>query len=352
MLQTVYINPVKETSSKKGEKPTITKWKGVKMIRQHSVRSCVREILNYVQETDLVTVGVLGKQGQGKTTLSNLLGHLIHEMADEPFAIKSFDRDGLMNLKEVINNMEPMNHVIILNDLSFLTATASRQELDKVRQTITTIRHLPGGTDVRIILILNWHYSKGLDKFTRGTEFMFVVQASDEENDNLEQLFGKRYGRKISEFQKRHLQAIVKKKFTFRLGNKGFFSYTYKKPFIPVLFYNSATLRDIVTPTREFVNPICSTCSNTVSEPVKSDIDLDKFADDLDYKFGKSISRQAVRTKCFQNGINVYPKSVKQCMQYIEKYLKNTVFNLEQLAIHYKFDNTPTRLDAKLPIEL
>ncbi len=144
-------------------------------------------------------------------------------------------------------------------------------------------------------------------------------------------------------------QAIVKKKFTFRLGNKGFFTYPFKKPFIPVLFYNNATLRNIVTPTREFVDPICSVCSNTAKESVKSDIDLDKFADDLDYKFGKSISRQAVRIKCFQNGINVYPKTVKQCMQYIENYLKNKIFNLESLAVHYKFDNSPTRLDAKLP---
>jgi len=350
MLETVYINPVKETSIKAGTKPTITAWKDVKMIRQHSVRSCVREIINHVEETGLVSVGVLGRPGSGKTTLANLLGHLIHEMANEPYAVKTFDKQGLLNLKETITNLEPMNHVLIMDDLSFLQASASKQQLDQIKQTATEIRHLPGGQDVRIILILNWHYTKALDKYMRGTEFLFVTNVSSSENENLEQIFGKNYSKKIYEFQKMCSQAIVKKKFTFRLGNKGYFTYPFKKPFIPVLFYNNATLRNIVTPTREFVDPICSVCSNTENKMVKSDIDIDKFADDLDYKFGKSISRNAVRLKCFQNGINVYPKTVKQCMQYIEKYLKDRIFNLESLAVHYKFDNTPTRLDAKLPV--
>ena len=349
MLQTIYVNPVKETSSKKSEKPTITEWKGQKMIRQHSVRSCVREVLNHVQETGLVSIGILGKPGSGKTCLAKLLGHLIHEMADEPYAVKIFDKDGLLNLKETITSLEPMNHILIMDDLSFLQASASKQQLDEIKQTATTIRHLEGGQDVRIILILNWHYSKALDKYMRGTEFLFVTNVSSSENENLQQIFGKKYVDKIYDFQKMCSQAIVKKKFTFKLGNKGYFSYTFKKPFIPVLFFNSSTLRYVVTPLREFVDPVCSVCENSSRSSVKSDIDLDKFAEDLDYKFGKSISRQAVRIKCFQNGVNVYPKSVKQCMQYIENYLKTKVFNLEALAVHYKFDNSPTRLDEKLP---
>jgi len=230
MLQTVYINPVKEASPKAGTKPTITKWKDQKMIRQHSVRSCVREIINHVEETGLVSVGILGRPGSGKTTLAKLISHLVHEMADEPFAVKVFDKEGLLHLKDTITNLEPMNHVLILDDLSFLQASASKQQLDQIKQTATEIRHMPGGQDVRIILILNWHYSKALDKYMRGVEFLFVTNVSSSENENLEQIFGKNNSKKIYEFQKMCSQAIVKKKFTFRLGNKGFFSYSFKRP--------------------------------------------------------------------------------------------------------------------------
>lgn len=350
MMQTVYFNPVKEAKPRSGEKPTITEWKGQKMIRQHSVRSCVREILNHVKETGLVSVGILGKPGSGKTTLGLCLGHLIHDMADEPFAVKIFDKEGLLHLRETIAGLEPMNHVLILDDLSFLAANASKQQLDQIKQTATEIRHLPGGQDVKIILILNWHYSKALDKYMRGTEFLFVTNVSSSENENLQQIFGKNYAQRIYEFQKMCSQAIVKKKFTFKLGKAGYFTYAFKSPFIVTLFFNNSTLRYVVTPTRQWIDPICSICENTNKQQmVKSDVDLDKFAADLDYKFGVSISRQAVRIKCFQNGINVFPKTVKQCMQYIELYLKNRIFNLEALAVHYKFDNERTRLDEKLP---
>jgi len=351
MLETVYVNPVKDSNlARKGEKPTITEWKGAKMIRQHSIKACVREILNDVDETGLTTISMLGREGSGKTTLAKTIGHLIHEMADEPYTIKVLDKEGILHLRETITKLEPMNHVIIFDDSSFLTANASKQQLDEIKQTATEIRHLPGGKDVRIVLIFNYHYSKGLDKYLRGTGFVFVtgVQANNEK-DNLLQMFGENYSNKISEFTKKWAYAKQKKKFSFKLGKKGWFTYNYKQPFIPLLFYDNISLRFVVSPTREWIDPICSTCENSKNDPVKSNVDLEKFSNDLTYKFGPSIARQAVRLKCFQNGVNVYPKRVKQCMQYVDNYLSTKIFNLEELAIHFKFDNEKTRLDEKIP---
>lgn len=347
-MKTIYVNKSKESAFDKDHKPTVIPWQGYNMIRQHSIRAAVREVINHVKETGLVSIGILGKPGSGKTTLAKCLGHLIHEMSDEPFAVKVFDKEGLLHLRETIAGLEPMNHVIILDDLSFLQAQASKQQLDQIKQTATEIRHLPGGKDVKIVLILNWHYSKALDKYMRGTEFLFVTNVSISENENLQQIFGKEYTGKINEFQKICSQAIVKKKFSFRLGKKGFFTYDFKKPFIPTLFYNSINLRYVVSPTREFVDPICSVCSNTDKSKLASNVDLNKFADDISYKFGVSIARQAVRLKCFQSGINVYPKRVRQCMDLIDDYFKTFVFDLEALALHYNFNNSPTRLDEKV----
>lgn len=352
MLETVYVNPAKELTSRKDQKATVIKWQNTEMIRVHSVRAAVKEVINHVKETGLVSIGILGKPGSGKTTLAKTLGHLIHEMADEPYAVKIFDKEGLLHLRDTITNLEPMNHVLILDDLSFIQANASKQQIDQIKQTATEIRHLPGGKDVRIVLILNWHYSKALDKYMRGTEFLFVTNVSSSENENLQQIFGKEYTRRINDFQKMCSQAIVRKIFRFKLGKKGYFTYDFKKPFIPTLFYNSINLRYVVSPTREWIDPICSVCANNSKDSINATIDLNKFADDLTYKFGVSIARQAVRLKCFQAGVNVYPKRVRQCMDLIDHYFKTTVFDIEALALHYNFDNTPTRLDEKVNEEI
>jgi len=353
MLETVYVKPVKDSNlARKGEKPTITEWKGAKMIRQHSIRAAAREILNDVKETGLTSIGLLGLQGSGKTTLAKCLGHLIHEMADEPYTIKVLDKEGILHLRETITKLEPMNHVIIFDDSSFLTANASKQQLDEIKQTATEIRHLPGGKDVRIVLIFNYHYSKSLDKFLRGCGFTFVTGVTANEYDNLTQIFGVNNSAKILEFQRMYAFAKSKKKFSFKLGKKGWFTYNYKQPFIPSLFFNNISLRFVVSPIRTWIDPICSICENSKNDPVKSNVDLEKFSSDLTYKFGPSIARQAVRLKCFQNGVNVYPKRVKQCMQYVDNYLSTKIFNLEELAIHFKFDNEKTRLDEKIPDDI
>ena len=352
MLETVYVNPAKEVNSKKDQKATVIKWKDTEMIRVHSIRAAVKEVINHVKETGLVSIGILGKPGSGKTTLAKCIGHLIHEMADEPYALKIFDKEGLLHLRETITNLEPMNHVLILDDLSFIQANASKQQIDQIKQTATEIRHLPGGKDVRIVLILNWHYSKALDKYMRGTEFLFVTNVSSSENENLQQIFGKEYTSRINDFQKMCSQAIVRKIFRFKLGKKGYFTYDFKKPFIPTLFYNSVSLRYVVSPTREWIDPICSVCSNNSKDTIKSTIDLNKFVDDISYQFGVGIARQAVRLKCFQAGVNVYPKRVRQCMDLIEHYFKTTVFDIEALALHFNFDNSRTRQTGKVNMDI
>lgn len=353
MLEIVYVNPVKDSNiARRGEKPTITTWKDTRVIRQHSIRAAVRQILNDVDETGLTTITMLGVPGSGKTTLAKAIGHLVHSMAKEPFAIKILDKEGILHLRETITKLEPMNYFIVFDDASYLTANASKQQMDEIKQTATEIRHLPGAKDCKIILVYNYHYSKALDKGLRGTGFVFVTGVNANEYDNLTQLFGINYSNKISELIRMYASAKQKKKFSFQLGKKGWFTYSYKAPMIPLLFSDGISLRSVVSPSREWIDPICSICENSKKDPVKSTVDLEKFSTDFNYKFGPSIARQAVRLKCWQGGVNVYPKRVKQAMQYLDNYLSTKVFNLEELAVHFKFDNERSRLAQQLPDDI
>ena len=77
---------VQKTSSA----PLTTTWKNTRMIRNHSIRACAKEILNVTRGIDVVKVNLIGSPSTGKTTLAKTLAHLIHEEAEVPYVIKVF----------------------------------------------------------------------------------------------------------------------------------------------------------------------------------------------------------------------------------------------------------------------
>src|SRR3989304_2227762 len=74
----------------KEHRPTVTKWKGEPMIRVHSIRATVKEILQVSKALDVVKVGIVGEPATGKTTLAKVLAHLVHKMSDIPWAVRVF----------------------------------------------------------------------------------------------------------------------------------------------------------------------------------------------------------------------------------------------------------------------
>ena len=44
-----------------------------------------------------------------------------------------------------------------------------------VKSAVTTIRHLDGGRDVKVIVMMNYHYSMGLDKYLRSADFKYIT---------------------------------------------------------------------------------------------------------------------------------------------------------------------------------
>lgn len=330
-------------NSKKSTAPVIIEWKGEKMVRNHSIRATVREIIKLSSGLDVVKINLIGMSGNGKTTLSQTIAHLIHKIANIPYAVKVFDKDHLLNFEETLRNLTPTNYVLIFDDVSYLEAEANKNKIDKVKQAFTTIRHLEGGQDVKIIAIFNFHYGKALNKFLRICHFSFYVSADPEEQDNMQQILGVKNASKIKEFQRIWRQGRMKDKFSFRLGKKNWFSYPWQKPFMPFLFSNGSSVRYVVSPKREWVDPICSICSNS-DHSIQDSVKLEDFLEDFSRKFTIGNAKTAVKIKLFQNGINAYPKRVKQAMQYIDQYLQKTLFSLEDLALAYDLDTKPTRL--------
>lgn len=348
MSETVtYVKFEEPNTKKKPEIPVTIEWNGERMIRNQSIRVTVKEILRISESLDVVKINIVGGPGSGKTTLSTTIGHLVHKMSELPFAIRNLNRKDLLNFEAVINTLTPTNYVLIFDDVSFLSADASKGQIEIVKKAFTMIRHLPGGQDIRIIALFNFHYNFGLDKYLRQSEFSYWTAVGSSELENMQKIIGVNNTQKIQSFQKVYNAALIKKKFGFLLGKK-WFIYPYRKPYAPVLFWNNVTLRTIVFPKREWVDKLCSVCIQSKQIPMKDGINVNDFANDMSYKFGKQLARTAVRMKCFQNGINVFPKRVKQCMKYIDQHLDNRNINLQEVADFYGFKNENTRLDEKL----
>ncbi len=326
-------------------RPILTTWKGEPMIRVHSVRASVKEIIQVSRVLDVVKVGIVGEPATGKTTLAKCIGHLVHKMSDVPWAIKVLGEEDFLNLRETLQKLDVANYVLIFDDLSFL---AEKKKIEEVKRVVTKIRHLNEGVDVKIILIYDYHYTLGLDKYLRQANFRYFTSMGSSEEDNMLKIVGTRYHRRIKEFQEKFVEMTTKYKGTFLIKKNKYFSYNYKNPFVPCLFFNNARLRYIVFPLREWVDPICSICSEASGQLIHSEVPVGQFLKESIDKFGKGHFEAAIKLKLYSSGMNVYSNMVVQSLRYLERAMEKKLISLEEVATESGLTITNTKLRKKM----
>lgn len=353
-FDTEYVKFVPENKSTSKQVPVTIVWNNARMIRTQSIKAATREILNVAKSTGAVQVNICAIPGQGKSTLAKLIAHLTHKMADSPFTVKLWGRKELLNIEEEIKKLDPVNHVILYDDVSWLSAdpTVPKQKVDQIIKTMTEIRHIKG-VDVQIISILNFHYSYAIPKPLRNAQYWFYLSIGSSELENVLKLVGNKNLRKIEEFRKVHSQAQNLKKFYYRLGTKGRnFEYLYRQPYAPGLFWNNDSLRHVVFPSREWLEPVCDICAKGLGIPSEDAAGLEKFADHILSKFSIGIVRQALRIRLLQLGVNCYQPEVVQCMRHINEYFALKQFPPETVAQRFDLHETITKNKKKLPDDL
>lgn len=318
------------------------------MIRVHSFIAAIKEIVTFSDEMDFTKIGLVGDQHSGKSTLARAIAHVIHKYSKVPFTIKLLTQVELLNFEKTLKTLTPTNYILIFDDVSFLSANASKKDIDIIKQAITKIRHLDPDHDVKIITILNYHYSLGLDKYLRQTDFKFFTSVGTSENENVESQTGSKYGRLISQFQTKRYLGIVKKLIPFKIGSKELFTYKYRDPFIPVLFYNSNTLRIIISPTQEWIDPICSKCAEATGMLTSSGIPIKQFMEESELKFGNGAWLSAIKLALFTEGKTTYNNNVVRALKYFNRCRNTKLISLEESAAHYDLTITKTRLSKKM----
>ena len=345
-----------DTSTRKSQAPVTLEWNNAKMIRAQSIRSAVKEVINANQSRDLIRINVVGESGTGKSTLSDTIGHLIHTLAPIPYTVRRFNRAELLDFENTLSTLTPTNHVMIFDDVSWLKANAESKKLDKIQKEFTEVRHLRGGIDIKIILILNFHYSYAIPKPLRQAAFFAFTNVGSNEKDNLEKTFGKRWLPKITEFEKVDSETLLHagteedpKTFSYPLGKRGIpFVYQYKSPFAPALWWNRRSLRHVVFPKRQWIDPVCAICSGPVAHDDVSIVDLEALKADMLRQTGNEYVT-AVRVLLYQMGVNAFPAPVQRAMRIFQEYMKNKTVNPEAVLQAFGMKTVRTRI-AKAPV--
>ena len=349
MIKQLIVDPQAKEESQ-DRRPALIKWKSENMVRAHSLRATVKEIISALQVLDVVKIGVIGDQSTGKSSLEDTLAHLLHKMSPIPFSVRSLGEEEFMEIEKYLANLEPANYVLKFRDLSFLKGKYGSKKIEELKNAITKIRHLPGGKDVKIVLIYDYHYTMGLDKYLRQANFRYFTSVGSSEKENMLDIVGKRYEPLITEFSQIYVQMTTTEahKATFRIGKNRFFSYHYKNPFVPVLFWNNANLRVVVFPLRTWIDPVCSICSTGDNRFLQSEIDLVKFKEDRDRAFGPQTYESAVKVVLFAHGITTYSNKVTQAIRDINRSMENKIIKLEDLAAIYNLTPTSTKLRKQM----
>jgi hypothetical protein len=321
--------------------PVTIKWQDAPMVRNHSIRSTVHEILQSSSRLGMVRINVIGASGTGKTSLAETIAHLCHTMSDIPYEVKFMQKADLVDFTATIKSLSSNNQCLIFDDLSWMDADFSKSQITKLKSEITTIRHIDGNTDRKVIMIFNTHAQKVMDKFLRICNFTYYSSCSSEEVTYLLESLGKKYSQKIDLFRRLRIQAINRGEFNFALGKHNTFKYKAFDPFLPYLFSNGDFTRFVVSPLRSWIDKDCQICEKVI-ESTKENID--EFVKDYSKKFGVSTAKKAVQLILMQHGINTQPKRTIQAQKYINQFLALKKINLEELAEKFGLEERTTKL--------
>jgi len=340
---------------RKDEKPPIIVWKGVKMVKNHSIRAVANEIMNMSANQDLISINVIGKQSTGKTEICKTLSCQIHQMASEPYAVLHLGKKQLGDLEGTVANLKPMNHIIIFDDIAFLKAQMTNKQIDSVQSVLAEIRHLKGG-DVRIIIFKCFQYSKAIPPFLRQNDMTFFSSVDENEKDSILATIGNHNAYKMNQLKKMQVQVKMGKAgqayFHYPMGRKKvtYFKYHARNPFLPYLYYNGISARIIVSPLREWIDPVCSVC-DVMEEGEDRAKDTQNIIDDFTKKFGnKRTAKAALRQVALMKGIDTNHKRTSQGIRYIEQFLDKKLIDMETLLAAFDLKETKTALrKAKQP---
>ena len=165
-----------------------------------SLKVASHEIIKMSKNIDVVKVNIVGDAGSGKTILAKTLAYLLQEESKDQFNVKYLTRTDILNISKTIASFQATNHILIFDDISFIYTTEYEKKIKQIEQAFTEIRHLPGGQDIKIIAIFNFHYTLTASKYLRQSNAHFYTTIGPSDKDNVVDIVGKAHLDEINSF--------------------------------------------------------------------------------------------------------------------------------------------------------
>ena len=318
---------------KSGHKgPAIIKWRTWEMVRRQSFMTICREIAHVVEtKKDYTRVNFLGMQGEGKTHFAFIIAHVIHTLCKANFIVKHLGEEELINLKEIIQNLAPTNHIIIFDDVSDMNAFNSGKVIQQIQHADKRIRHLNEG-DFKIVCMFIHHYVKDLPPYMRSSQYHIITSIDPARTDMLKDILPVVTGVEMGRFVKAYTKSLTSKLGKFvglkfkekdiKTGKKKAFFYTRDKPFRPFLFGNLAGCRMFVAPSFDtyMANEICDICGHPEKHKHKQKIDVTTINDFGMKRYGPRKWKAALLDYAISRGIGQAPKRVRHATKFLRQF--------------------------------
>ena len=187
--------------------------------------------------------------------------------------------------------------------------------------------------DVHVILLCDYHYTKGLDKYLRQANLRVFTSIGSSEENNMLEIVGKRNARMVREFAQKYVASTGKKVCSFKLGKKHKFEYHYKNSFVVALLWNNSRLRYIVFPRREWIDAhftICYEGTQVGDASLKTTLSAEAFFEEGHKKWEPSF-KAAWKVEDALIGIDTFGQKTTNARYWIRKVMGENVINRDKV---------------------
>ena len=280
-------------------------WKGtdrrpVPLLQRHSIGVLAREIVTANTNNQYTGILLIGKSGSGKSTLTQTLVHRLHQKRN--YVVRWFSKADIRHFVAIIKKLPPVPHILVFEDASYALRGMSDAQIEEIAAELTYIRHK---LKRPVIVVLQIHYSKAIEKFFRDTDITIFTSITDNERTNYLQLLGTHNSQKINKFIRIYHNALFKGHYDFTWSTYTGEKYVYhtNNPFRPSLVSSVGSCHFLL-----YAKESCGQCSLDGQFHGYPKLEPQVALDKLVQATNRTTTRSIIRQYCFfAKGIKCLP---------------------------------------------
>ena len=293
----------------------IVDYHGVQCEPWNHPKSIARYILRYVRHTHSFGCQFIAPMGHGKSTAATVISHYIH-LEDPAWNIVWAEASDFRHLKRFLLSLPKQPTVIIFDDISGALKQMGEREIEQNFEDLTKIRWIMDAAkgEIPTILLVNYHYSKNLEKEFRAVLGMTIfLSFGSEEHTNIDTILPKKtIGRRTLE----HFSNISDKMFTqdqFQLMHSNGQIITYKTddPCRAGCAVMGKESRIVLLSKKD----TCSKCAKRNYKKYADPKEIVKMATEVYKGYGNKALKMALYKRGFYD---VFSPKLKAAMEFIE----------------------------------